>query len=168
MDLHPNLSVIVAASENGVIGRNGELPWRLSGDLRLFKKITMGHHLVMGRKTYESIGRLLPGRTTVILTGNRDYQIDGARMAHSLEEVSRIIANDTQPFVVGGAELYRQILPVAKRLFLTRVHAEIFGDAFFEFDPTKWQLVSEEFFPANTSNEFAFTWQEFERNYQQR
>ncbi len=161
--IHPNLTVIVAVSENGVIGRRGELPWRLSSDLKLFKRTTMGHHLVMGRKTFESIGRILPGRTTVVLTRSRAWDAAGVAIARTWEEVARIIASDDQPFVVGGAELYRQILPVATRMHLTQVHATVAGDAFFEFPADQWRLLSAERFEPAAGDEYPFTWQIFER-----
>ncbi len=161
--IHPHLSVIVAVSENGVIGCRGELPWRLASDLQLFKRITMGHHLVMGRKTFESIGRILPGRTTVVLTRSRDWQAAGAVIARTWAEVARVIAADDEPFVVGGAELYRQILPVAARLYLTRVHAAVAGDAYFDFPEDHWRLLSAERFEPTARDDYPFTWQIFER-----
>ena len=101
------LSLIVAASDNDVIGRDGQLPWRLSADLRRFKRLTMGHHLIMGRKTFESIGRPLPGRTTIVLSRQADFAPAGIVVAHSPEEVIKLVAADPEPFVVGGAEIYR-------------------------------------------------------------
>ncbi|MFM7738727.1 MAG: dihydrofolate reductase, partial [Planctomycetota bacterium] len=119
------LSLIVAASDNDVIGREGQLPWRLSADLRRFKRLTMGHHLIMGRKTFESIGRPLPGRTTIVLSRQRDYAPAGVVVAHSPEEVLKLVAADSEPFVVGGAEIYRLLLPWVGKIYLTRVHCFI-------------------------------------------
>lgn len=161
---HPGLALIVAVAENGIIGREGDLPWRLSSDLQRFKSLTMGHALIMGRRTFESIGRLLPGRTTVIVTRQPDYQFPGALIAHSLSEALTLTADDDCPFLVGGAELYRIGLPLATRLFLTRVHAEVEGDVSFpDVDWEDWHEVSRESFAADERNEFAGTFSEWVR-----
>ena len=161
--LHPNLSLIVAASENGVIGRDGDLPWHLSEDLKQFKRLTLGHHIVMGRKTFDAIGRLLPGRTTVIMTTNKSYQCDGAVVCHSLAELADVIANDDEPFIVGGAELYRQTLTFARTLFFTRVHTTLIGDATFKFEPREWTMIAAERFSKGPKNDFDFTMEKYER-----
>ena len=126
------LSLIVAHAENNVIGINNTLPWHLPEDLKRFRALTMGHHIVMGRKTYESLGRLLPGRTTVIVTRNKHYQVEGALIAHSLQAALVLAAADAEPFVIGGAELYKEGLKHATKLYVTKVQAEFTGDAFFE------------------------------------
>ncbi|MCC7484367.1 MAG: dihydrofolate reductase [Burkholderiales bacterium] len=139
----PRLSVIAAVSRNGVIGANGAIPWHLPDELKLFRSITMGHHIIMGRKTWESIGRLLPGRSTVIVSRQPGYRVAGATVARSLGEAISACANDPEPFVIGGAELYRAALPLADRLYLTTVEADIGGDAMMpEFDPGEWREVS--------------------------
>jgi dihydrofolate reductase len=139
------LSLIVAHADNRVIGHNNQLPWHLPEDLKRFKKLTMGHHIIMGRKTYESLGRLLPGRTTVIVTRDPDYKVEGAKVVHSIPEALAACAGDSEPFLIGGAELYLQGLPVVTRLYLTRVFAEVRGDAFFPaIEMADWELVSEE------------------------
>lgn len=138
------VSIIVAASQNGVIGKDGDMPWRLRSDLQRFKKLTMGHTMIMGRKTYESIGRLLPGRKTVILTRQDDYRVDGAMVLGSLAQ-ALAATDDRRPFVVGGAEIYRLALPLASRLYLTRVLADVQGDTYFpEVDWGSWELESTE------------------------
>ena len=163
------LSLIVAISTNGVIGRGDDLPWRLSADLRRFKRLTMGHHIVMGRKTHESIGRELPGRTSVVVTRSADYQPDGADgvgivVAHSLDEALELVENDDEAFIIGGAEIYRQALPLADRLYVTRVHAEIDGDVSFpEFDLGAWQLLEDEHHQADEKNAHAYSFQVYER-----
>src|SRR5262245_42363450 len=125
---HPShLSLIVAMSKNRVIGANGAIPWHLPDELRLFKRLTMGHHIVMGRKTWDSIGRLLPGRTTVIVSRQPGLQVAGALVAHSLEEAITACAADDEIFVIGGAELFRAALPLADRLYLTVVQASVAG-----------------------------------------
>lgn len=136
------LAMIVAVSENNVIGVDGDLPWRLSADLKRFKKLTMGHHILMGRKTFDSIGRLLPGRTTVIVTRQDDFEFEGALIAHSIEEAIAACEGDHCPFVTGGAEIYRLALPWVTEIHLTRVHAEITGDTVLpSIDWSKWELV---------------------------
>lgn len=156
------LAMIVAASENDVIGREGDLPWRLSADLKRFKSLTMGHHLLMGRKTFESIGRLLPGRTTVIITRQQGYQFKGAAVAHSLEQAVAISAGDDSPFLVGGAELYEIGMPRVTRLFLTRVHTQLEGDAVLpEIDWSKWDRVEARRFSRDEKNEFDYSFEDF-------
>ncbi|MEO6117645.1 MAG: dihydrofolate reductase [Methylotenera sp.] len=139
------ISLIVAVARNRVIGINNTLPWHLSEDLKRFRALTTGHHIIMGRKTYESLGRLLPGRTTVIVTRNKDYQIEGALIAHSLQAAIALCKDDTEAFVIGGAELYEDGLKFANKLYMTEVELEVAGDAFFPaIDLTEWQETSRE------------------------
>ena len=136
-----NLSLIVATAKNGVIGINNTLPWHLPEDLKRFRALTTGHHIIMGRKTYESLGRLLPNRTTVIVTRNADYKVDGALIAHSLAAAVLLCKSDTEPFLIGGAELYKAGLTLANKLYITEVQAEYAGDAFLpEINWSHWQL----------------------------
>jgi len=140
-----NLSIIVAVAKDGVIGLNNTLPWHLPEDLKRFRALTTGHHIIMGRKTYESLGRLLPGRTTVIVTRNQDYQLEGALVAHSLEAAIALCKNDNEAFLIGGAELYQAGVKLANKLYLTEMDLDIAGDAFFpEFDVSEWQEISRE------------------------
>lgn len=149
------VSIIVAMSENRVIGRDGDLPWRLSADLRRFKRLTMGHHIVMGRKTYESIGRLLPGRTSVVVTRQTDYDGEGALVANSIDSALALAAGDDEVFVVGGAEIYRLAWPAADRVYLTRVAATVDGDTMLpEWSLDNWQRVEVEHHAADEKNEF--------------
>jgi dihydrofolate reductase len=144
-----HLSIIVAIANNGVIGINNSLPWHLPEDLKRFKALTTGHHIIMGRKTYESLGRLLPGRITVIVTRNTNYKLEGALIAHSLESAVEMCKNDDEVFVIGGAELYQDSLKIADRLYITEVDLTVNGDAFFpEFDLDLWRETSRE---VNTS-----------------
>ncbi len=139
------VSIIVALDEAGGIGKAGKLPWHLSADLKNFKALTMGHHMIMGRKTFDSIGKPLPGRTTVVVTRNRELKIDGCIMAHSLHEAMAACANDKEIFIVGGAELYAQALPLADTLYLTEILQDVTGDAHFPaFDSGVWQEVARE------------------------
>lgn len=135
------LSMIVAVANNGVIGVNNTLPWHLPEDLKRFRALTMGHHIIMGRKTYESLGRLLPGRTTVIVTRNRDYHVEGAIVVHGLQEAMQYCAQDEELFLIGGAQLYQEGLTLVNKLYITRVNLEVDGDAFLpEIDLDAWTL----------------------------
>lgn len=141
------LSIIVAMADDGVIGRDGDLPWRLPADLRFFKRITMGHHLVMGRRTYESIGRPLPGRSTIVLSRDRELIVPGCLVAHDLPQAvaQAEAAGDDEVFVAGGAEVYARALPLADRLYLTRVWARVEGDTRFpDYEGSEWVEVSRE------------------------
>ena len=160
------LAMIVAASENGLIGREGDLPWRLSADLKQFKKLTMGHHMIMGRKTFESIGVLLPGRHTVIVTRQTDFQFEGAAVVHSVDDAVKYARDqgDALPFVVGGAEIYRQAIPQVTNLFLTRVHTTIDGDTWLpEIDWTGWDAVESERHEADDRNQFDYSFERWVR-----
>ena len=135
------LSLIVAHANNRVIGHNNTLPWHLPEDLKRFRALTMGHSIIMGRKTYESLGRLLPGRITIIVTRNKDFKVEGALIAHSLQAALLLASGDSEPFVIGGAELYKDGLKLANKLYITEVHAEFSGDAFLpEIDLSHWNL----------------------------
>jgi dihydrofolate reductase len=139
------ISILVAMAQNRTIGINNTLPWRCPEDLKRFKALTMGHHMVMGRKTFDSIGKPLPGRTTVVVTRNRDLKIEGCVIAHSLQEAIAACKQDEEIFIVGGAELYAQALPLAHTLYITEIRQEVAGDAHFpQFDRTHWQEISRE------------------------
>ena len=151
-------------ARNRVIGAGGRIPWRLPDELRLFRGITMGHHMIMGRKTYESIGRLLPGRTTVIVTRQRGYTVPGAIIAHSLDEAVAACGSDDEIFVIGGAELYRAALPRADRIYLTTVDAEPAGDTFMpEVDLAAWREISSDAFPADAKHAHPWRFAIYER-----
>jgi dihydrofolate reductase len=152
------ISLIVAMSRNRVIGANGKIPWHLPGELKLFKDLTMGHHLIMGRKTWESIGRLLPGRSTVIVTRQPGYGVPGATVAHTLQEAIAACRGDEEIFVIGGAEVFREALPLADRVYLTTVDAEVAGDTFMPgFEGPEWPVRSSRSFPADERNRHAYT-----------
>lgn len=139
--------MIVAMAKNRVIGADGKIPWHLPNELQLFKRVTMGHHIIMGRKTFDSIGRLLPGRTTVIVTRQKDYAVAGAKVAHSLDAAVALCAGDDEIFVIGGGELYRAALPLADRVYLTVVDAEPAGDTRMpELESAQWRLAETEQF----------------------
>jgi dihydrofolate reductase len=160
------ISLLVAMDEEGGIGRDNRLPWRLSTDLRRFKWLTMGHHMLMGRKTYESIGRALPGRTTIVVTRQADYHAEGCAVAHSLEEGMRLAeeAGEEELFVIGGGEVFRQTLPLAGRIYLTVVHTRGGCDVFFpEYEAEVWTTTQVEQVGADDANEYATTFMVMER-----
>ena len=142
------VTLVVAVAENGVIGKDGGLPWRIPGELVRFKALTLGHPVIMGRKTYQSIGKPLPGRTNIVVTRNRNLTFDGARVAGGLDEALAQAATaegGDEVMVIGGAEIYALALPAAGRLVLTEVHAEIDGDTRFPaFERTDWQETARE------------------------
>ncbi|CEN55621.1 dihydrofolate reductase [Candidatus Methylopumilus turicensis] len=152
-----DLSLIVAIAKNRVIGVNNTLPWHLPEDLKRFRALTTGHHIIMGRKTFDSLGRLLPGRTTVIVTRNPDYKMAGAIVVHSLEAAITACGDDNEAFLIGGAELYKDGLKLAKKLYITEIDAEYEGDAFFpEFDVAEWQVVERESHQAENGLGFSY------------
>ncbi|BCK88445.1 IS1595 family transposase ISSsu9 [Sideroxyarcus emersonii] len=138
-----SLSIIVAMARNRTIGVNNMLPWHCPEDLKHFKALTMGHHMIMGRKTFDSIGKPLPGRTTVVVTRNTDLAISGCVVVHSLQEAIAACAGDQEIFVVGGAELYRQALPLMDTLYITEIQQDVEGDAHFPaFSMADWEETS--------------------------
>jgi dihydrofolate reductase len=160
----PRITLIVAMSRNRVIGRGNAIPWRLPAELRRFKALTMGHHIVMGRRTWDSIGRLLPGRTTIIVTRNPGLEVPGALIATSLPQALRLGAADDEIFVIGGAEIFRLALPLAHRIHLTTVDVEIEGDTFMPaFDLGEWRMVAAESHPADDSNALPWVLETYDR-----
>jgi dihydrofolate reductase len=165
------LSLIAAVAENDVIGREGQLPWRLSADLRRFKSLTMGHPIIMGRRTWESIGRPLPGRTSIVITRQTRYSVPFAdvKLAHDWDEAQHLAmesaGGETESFAIGGAEVYRAALPHARRLYLTRVLASVEGDA--RFPPLNWEewtLMTSEQHAADAANDYPHAFEVYERN----
>jgi dihydrofolate reductase len=155
------ISLIVAMDEGRGIGKDNRIPWHLSADLKRFKALTMGHYLIMGRKTYESIGQPLPGRTTVIVTRNPDFLAAGCRIAHSLPEALEIArtSEEDEAFIIGGGEIFRLALPLADRIYLTQVYARLDCDTFFpDLDLGGWQISEESYQPADEKNQFASTY----------
>ncbi len=162
------VSLIVAAAENGAIGLRSELPWHLPDDLKRFKRLTTGHHLIVGRKTWETVGRPLPGRTMIVVTRQPGYVAEGALVVGSLEEALAVAeaAGDTEPFVAGGGEIYARALADDRvdRIHLTRVHASPPGDAFFPaVDPRRFRLVAEEPHPADARHRESFAFLTYDR-----
>ena len=155
-------------ADDGVIGRDGHLPWHLPDDLRRFKAITLGYTLVMGRLTYESIGRPLPSRRNIVLSRDPHYRVDGAEVAGSLDDALTAVPDDEAVFVIGGAAVFAEALPIADRIYLTRVHATITGDVLFPpLDTRRWHVVSEERHAADTDHRWAFSFRVLEPTRQQ-
>jgi len=160
------VSLIAAIARNGVIGSDGKLPWSLPADLKRFREITTGHHVIMGRKTHESIGRPLPDRTNVVLSRTRGYAPAGCTVAHGLEEAleQARAAGDDEALVIGGATVYAAALPSAERLYLTRIDADVTGDVRFpRLDPACWSEVSREEHAADDRHEHGFALTVLER-----
>lgn len=160
------ISLIVAASENNVIGRDNDLPWKLPDDMKHFVRTTKGHCILMGRKNLESFGRLLPNRTNILLTRDQAYEFEGAEIFYNLQKAISFAkeSGEEELMVIGGGEIYRQCMPFADRIYLTRIHAEVDGDVFFpELEPSFWELKNEEFHDKDESHNFSFTFQTFER-----
>jgi len=161
------ISLVAAASENNVIGKQGEIPWDLPKDFKHFHDVTEGKPIIMGRKTHESIGRILPGRRNIVVT-RQDIEIDGCDVVHSIEEALKLVKGEPEIAIIGGGEIYEQALPLANVIDLTRVHTTIEGgDAFFpEFSEDEWELKSEERVEADEEHKYAFTFLLYERKKQ--
>ena len=157
-------SLIVAMDQNGLIGRESDLPWRLSADLQYFKQITMGKPIIMGRKTHESIGRPLPGRQNIVITRDEDFIAEGCTIVSSIPKSLQAAGEVEEVMFMGGASLYEQVLPEVDRLYLTQVHAELTGDTWFpEWDDKEWLEVSRVDYKADKKNEFDYSFIVLER-----
>jgi dihydrofolate reductase len=160
----PLISLIVAMAQNGVIGRDNALPWRLPEDLKRFKEFTLGKPILMGRKTFEAIGRPLPGRANLVLTRDRDWRAAGVIPVHSVEEALLQTRTCDELVAIGGAEIYRLLLPLARRIYLTHVHADVPGDTYFPaFDPAQWDDVEFRSLPADDRHAYPLTFVTLER-----
>ena len=154
------ISIIVAMDKNRGIGLNNRLPWRLPDDLKNFKSLTLGHYLIMGRKTYESIGQALPGRNSIVISRNPDFSAPNCQMAQSLENALELAeaAGEEEAFVVGGSQIFQEALPKADRIYLTQVHVSLPADVHFpEYDPDEWEEQMTEFHPPDAKHPFGFT-----------
>ncbi|HSM29272.1 MAG TPA: type 3 dihydrofolate reductase [Woeseiaceae bacterium] len=158
------ISLVVAASKNNVIGRDRGLPWHLPDDLRHFKRLTVGKPVIMGRRTFESIGRPLPDRRNIVMTRDANYAADGCDVVTSVEEALDAAQGAGEVMVIGGGQVYRDFLPHADRVYLTRVQADVEGDTYFrDIDRIRWRLVSSEHHDADEKHAYAFDLMEFER-----
>lgn len=160
------LSLIVAVAQNGVIGRDNQLIWHLPNDLKQFKRLTTGHPIIMGRKTFDSIGKPLPNRTSIVITRSKEWAHEGVVVVHSVEEAIAV-AQQTQTdeaFVIGGAEIYRKMLPLANKLYLTEVKADFEGDAYFEeLSVEEWEEVNRVVHPVDEKHVVPFDFVELVR-----
>lgn len=158
------ISLIVAVAKNGIIGTGGTMPWHITEDFRHFKSVTLGHSVIMGRKTYESIGRPLPKRRNIVITRNASLHIEGCEMAPSLEAALSMCEGEEELFVIGGGEIYRQAMPFADRLCITHVEVEAEGDTRFpDIDPTVWHEVRREDFERGEEFDHPFSFVDYER-----
>jgi dihydrofolate reductase len=158
------ISIVVATSANNVIGVDGVLPWHLPEDLRKFKSITMGKPMIMGRATYESIGRALPGRRSIVLSRQSGFEAEGCDIATSAEQALEIAGDVDEVMIIGGGKVYEQFLPRADRIYLTRVDAHIEGDTWFpEIDRDEWQVIDVESFPAGDDRQHGFVLETLDR-----
>ena len=158
------IALIVAMAENRVIGRNNQLPWRIPADLRHFKALTMGKPIIMGRKTYESIGRPLPGRDNIVITADSRYQAEGCQVVHSIDQALEAAGSCAEAMIIGGANLYRQTLENAERLYLTLVKAEPEGDVWFPaIELQQWREIERETHQADERNEYDYDFVVLER-----
>jgi dihydrofolate reductase len=158
------LSIIVAMDVNGVIGLDNGIPWRLSADMKHVKSTTIGHPIIMGRKTHESIGKPLPGRENIIITRDTDYQSEGCTVLHSLEQAINHCEDNDEAFILGGAEIYNQALPFVSRIFLTEVHTSVAGDTFFPIiDFSDWHEASRQHYSADEKNEYDYSFVTLEK-----
>lgn len=154
------ISLIAAASENNVLGKDQDMVWHLPDDFKFFKGQTEGHHIIMGRKTFSYFDRPLPNRTSIVITRNENYTANGAIITHTIDSAIEIArqAGEEEAFVIGGGEIYSQTLDKADYIYLTRVHARLEGDAFFpEFDEDKWKIISEEYHEKDERHDYPFT-----------
>jgi dihydrofolate reductase len=164
VNAEPPISLIAAVSENGVIGAQNRLPWHLPDDLRHFRAITTGHTVITGRKNYESIGKPLPNRRNIVITHQRGFHAPGCLVVNSLEEALALTSGESEVFVIGGAQLYAQTLPLATRLYLTEVHAAVAGDTYFPtLEPGDWQETAREPHAADERHAYGFSFVVLER-----
>jgi dihydrofolate reductase len=157
------ISIIVAASENGTIGKDQKIPWKLRSDMRRFKEITTGHPVIMGRKTYESIGKPLPNRRNIVVSRSPTYTASGCEVTTSLQAAIELIV-DGEVFICGGSSIYEEAFSIAEKLYLTRVHTTCEGDVFLTgFDPSRWAEISRQEIPVNELNEYDSTFVIYEK-----
>jgi len=160
----PNLSIIAALAENRVIGRDNRLPWHLPADLAHFKRLTMGRPIIMGRRTWESLPGLLPHRTHIVVTRDRDYRVEGGFVVHSIAQAVEFAGDAEEIMVVGGANLYAQTIPLASRMYLTYVHQWVDGDSVFpDYEQSEWYEAACEDHAADERNPFPYSFVTLER-----
>ncbi|HET7657323.1 MAG TPA: type 3 dihydrofolate reductase [Bacillales bacterium] len=158
------ISFLFAMGSNRVIGKDNDLPWHLPADLAYFKKKTMGHPIIMGRKTYESIGKPLPGRENIVVTRDKHFTAEGCTIVHSIEEASNVVKGNEESFVIGGANLFEAFYPYADRMYVTLIHESFEGDTYFrEIDEREWKLVATEQHEKDEKNKYDYTFLVYDR-----
>jgi dihydrofolate reductase len=165
MPLRARVSLVVALASNRAIGRDNRMPWRLPEDLKRFRRLTMGHAVIMGRKTFESIGSPLTGRDNIVITRSPEWYRSGCLVAHSLEAALAAVGKSSEAFVIGGAQIYALAMPLAQRLYMTEIERDFEGDAFFpELDRSRWREVSRERHASGGPEGFDYAFVEYERS----
>jgi dihydrofolate reductase len=160
----PLLTMIAAAAENNALGKDNDLIWHISEDLKRFKRLTSGHAIIMGRKTFESMPKALPNRTNIVLTNKKEYQPEGATVVHTLEDALNLVKDDAQPFIIGGGEIYRLFMSYCDRIELTRVHHNFEADVFFpEIDLNQWKEIARENIAATNEQPYDYSYITFEK-----
>ncbi|MFV9484125.1 dihydrofolate reductase [Christiangramia sp. ASW11-125] len=158
------ITMIAAAAENNALGKDDDLVWHLPDDFKRFKRLTSGHHIIMGRKTFESFPKLLPDRTHVIITRKKDYSPENTIVVHSMEEALKVSKLDDEAFIIGGGEIYKMGMEHADRIELTRVHGEFDADTHFpEIDKSEWEIVKDQFHDKDEKHNYSFTYLTYER-----
>ena len=158
------ITIIAAAAENNALGKDNDLVWHLPDDFKRFKRLTSGHHIIMGRKTFESFPKLLPDRTHVIITRKKDYSPENTIVVHSMEEALKVSKLDDEAFIIGGGEIYKMGMEHADRIELTRVHGEFDADTHFpEIDKSEWEIVKDQFHDKDEKHDYSFTYLTYER-----
>lgn len=161
------LSLIVAIAQNNIIGKDNKLVWHLPADMRFFRNTTMGHALIMGRKTFESFGKPLPGRKSIVITRQKDWQHEGVTVVHSLQEAIGSAPGDEEVFIIGGADIYRQAMPFCQKMYITIIHFDFEGDTYFPpVDFSQWKLISDEMHLPDEKNHYSYSFRIFERKSQ--
>ena len=158
------LTMIAAAAENNALGKDNDLIWHISEDLKRFKRLTTGHAIIMGRKTFESMPKALPNRTNIVLTKRKDYQAQGAEVVHTVEDALELVKEDLQPFIIGGGQIYSLFMPLCDRIELTRVHHEFEADVYFpDIDLNEFEVIAEEYVSKTEEQPYNYTYLTYQK-----
>lgn len=158
------LTMIAAAAENNALGKDNDLIWHISEDLKRFKRLTTGHAIIMGRKTFESMPKALPNRTNIVLTKRKDYQAKGAEVVHTVEDALELVKKDVQPFIIGGGQIYSLFMPLCDRIELTRVHHEFEADVYFpDIDLNEFEVIAEEYVSKTEEQPYNYTYLTYQK-----
>ena len=158
------LTMIAAAAENNALGKDNDLIWHISEDLKRFKRLTTGHAIIMGRKTFESMPKALPNRTNIVLTKRKDYQAQGAEVVHTVEDALDLVKEDVQPFIIGGGQIYSLFMPLCDRIELTRVHHEFEADVYFpDIDLNEFEVIAEEYVSKTEEQPYNYTYLTYQK-----